>query len=41
MMDKRVMAWADGDITKVNIDPKHKNRLYKKWGKPENPSGIT
>ena len=32
MMDKRVMDWAGGDITKVNIDPKNKDRLYKKWG---------
>lgn len=33
MMDKRVMAWADGDITKVNVDPKKKEKLFKKWGK--------
>jgi len=32
MMDKRVMEWAGGDITKVNIDPKNKDKLYKKWG---------
>ena len=32
MMDKRVMAWSKGDITKVNIDPKKKEKLYKKWG---------
>ena len=32
MMDKRVMAWSGGDITKVNIDPKKKEKLYKKWG---------
>ena len=32
IMDKKVMEWADGDITKVNIDPKNKDRLYAKWG---------
>jgi len=26
-----IMDWAGGDISKVNIDPKHKDRLYKKW----------
>lgn len=35
MMDWRVMEWAGGDITKVNVDPKHKARLYKKWGRSE------
>ncbi|PHR60182.1 MAG: alkane 1-monooxygenase [Robiginitomaculum sp.] len=32
IMDPKVMEWADGDITKVNIDPKHKEKLYKKYG---------
>lgn len=32
VMDPKVMDWADGDITKVNIDPKNKDRLYKKYG---------
>ncbi|PHR93573.1 MAG: alkane 1-monooxygenase [Robiginitomaculum sp.] len=31
IMDPKVMEWADGDITKVNIDPKHKERLYNKY----------
>lgn len=35
IMDKKVMEWAGGDITKVNIDPKHKDRLYAKWGHAE------
>lgn len=32
VMDKRVLEWADGDISKVNIDPKSKARLYRKYG---------
>jgi alkane 1-monooxygenase len=31
VMDKKVMEWAGGDITKVNIDPKNKDRLTRKW----------
>ncbi|MEE9273310.1 MAG: alkane 1-monooxygenase [Robiginitomaculum sp.] len=33
VMDKKVMNWAGGDISKVNIDPKRKAVLEKKWGK--------
>lgn len=36
VMDKRVMDWAGGDITKVNVDPKHKDRLYSKWSQTPN-----
>lgn len=32
VMDKKVMEWAGGDITKVNIDPKRKQKLYRKFG---------
>ena len=32
MMDKRVMDWADGDLSKVNVDPKSRARLERKWG---------
>ncbi len=32
VMDPKVMDWAGGDITKVNIDPKRKEKLYKKYG---------
>ena len=32
VMDKKVMDWAEGDITKVNIDPKRKEKLYRKYG---------
>ena len=31
VMDKKVMEWAGGDITKVNVDPKSKDRLYAKY----------
>lgn len=34
VMNPKVMEWADGDITKVNIDPKHKDKLYAKYGTP-------
>ena len=30
VMDPNVMAWAGGDITKVNIDPDKKEKLYAK-----------
>ncbi|HHI89128.1 MAG TPA: alkane 1-monooxygenase [Hellea balneolensis] len=32
VMDKKVMEWAGGDITKVNVDPKKKDKLYRKYG---------
>jgi len=34
VMDKKVMEWADGDLSKVNINPKAEMRLSKKWGRP-------
>jgi alkane 1-monooxygenase len=33
VMDRKLMAWADGDITKVNVDPAKKARLYERYGK--------
>jgi len=35
MMDKRVMNWAEGDISKVNVDPKKREKLMRKWGRAE------
>ena len=32
VMDKKVMEWADGDLSKVNIHPKAEARLTKRWG---------
>lgn len=32
VMDPKVMEWADGDISKVNIDPTRKEKLYRKYG---------
>jgi alkane 1-monooxygenase len=32
VMDPKVMEWAGGDITKVNVDPSRKARLYAKYG---------
>ena len=31
VMDPKLMQWAGGDITKVNIDPDQKERLYAKY----------
>jgi len=31
VMDPKVMKWAGGDITKVNVDPKKKARLYRRY----------
>ncbi len=34
VMDKKVMEWADGDLSKVNVNPKAVARLEKRWGRP-------
>jgi alkane 1-monooxygenase len=31
IMDHRVVAWAGGDMTKVNMDPAHKEALFAKY----------
>ena len=31
VMDPRVMDWAGGDISKVNLDPKRAETLTRKW----------
>jgi alkane 1-monooxygenase len=32
VMDPKLMEWAGGDITKINVDPKRRERLYAKYG---------
>ena len=32
VMDAKLMQWAGGDIRKVNIDPKRKQKLYARYG---------
>ena len=32
VMDKKVMEWAGGDLSKVNVNPKAVTRLKKRWG---------
>lgn len=32
VMDPKLLEWAGGDITKVNVDPKRKDELYRKYG---------
>lgn len=34
VMDPKVMDWAGGDISKVNVCPRHKQKLYAKYGAP-------
>jgi len=34
VMDKKVMEWAGGDLSKVNIHPKAETRLSKRWAQP-------
>jgi alkane 1-monooxygenase len=33
VMDPKLMTWADGDITKINVDPARRDELYAKYGK--------
>jgi alkane 1-monooxygenase len=33
VMDPKVMAWAGGDITKVNVDPEKRERLVERYGR--------
>jgi alkane 1-monooxygenase len=35
VMDPKVMAWAGGDIAKVNVDPDKRDALSAKYGKPQ------
>jgi alkane 1-monooxygenase len=32
IMDPKLMQWAGGDITKVNVDPKKRAKLYARYG---------
>jgi alkane 1-monooxygenase len=32
VMDKKVLEWAGGDLTKVNVDPEKRQTLYAKYG---------
>ncbi len=34
VMDPKLLEWADGDITKVNVDPTRRHALYEKYGQP-------
>jgi alkane 1-monooxygenase len=38
VMDKRVVAHYDGDVTLANIHPRARKRLLRKWGKGDGPS---
>jgi alkane 1-monooxygenase len=31
-MDPRVLAQYDGDITRVNVDPRKRDRIYARYG---------
>jgi alkane 1-monooxygenase len=32
VMDPKVLALYDGDITRVNVDPRKRTRLYARYG---------
>ena len=32
VMDAKLLEWCGGDLSKVNIDPKHRDALYAKYG---------
>lgn len=32
VMDPKLLAWCGGDLSKLNIDPKHRAALYEKYG---------
>lgn len=34
VLDKKVIAWAGGDLSKINIDPGAKAKLEARWGAP-------
>ncbi|WP_306252127.1 alkane 1-monooxygenase [Parvularcula sp. IMCC14364] len=36
VMDPKVMDWAKGDITRVNVCPKAKDQLFNRYGQTEN-----
>jgi len=35
VMDKKVMDWAGGDLSKINTCPKAMARLEKQWNRPK------
>jgi len=35
IMDSKVIAWAGGDMSKVNIDPEKKELMFKRYHQPE------
>ncbi|MFV1873120.1 MAG: alkane 1-monooxygenase [Oleiphilus sp.] len=37
VMDSRVVDWADGDMTKVNLDPSKRDELFQKFHRPSEP----
>lgn len=40
VMDRKLMEWAGGDITKINVDPKHRERLYAKYSHRDQPIAV-
>jgi alkane 1-monooxygenase len=32
VMDRKLMKWAGGDITKINVDPRSREKLYARYG---------
>lgn len=40
VMDPKLLAWAGGDITKINIDPAKRAALYEKYGRRQHEERI-
>ena len=38
VMDPKLMKWANGDLAKINVDPKRRAQLYSKYGKSAQPA---
>jgi len=38
VMDQKVLALYDGDITKVNVDPRKRDRIYARYGASSTPA---
>ena len=32
VMDPKLLAWADNDLSKINIDPAAREKVYRKYG---------
>jgi hypothetical protein len=40
-MDPKLLAWADNDLSKINIDPAARERVYRKYGQRASTVGVS